>query len=343
MRDTALAELREEVTNIARRKPTRRTLFKAIVALLVLYVLGLFAYLHSSPRQTDVHAVASAAPSAVVPNPRLHRIPPSPPPVSTPPVVSSAAATSAREAAALDAERELEAELRANVAAADAVDAVPVLEEDEVDLPGDEEDDEGEAETPDEGDGDGANALFKDPPSPPPSPSPSPPPPPPPPPPPSLSPPPPPSPSPSPPPPPLDEDDEGEEGEEEGDGAGDGDVAEESKAGDAAPEAEGKRATMPPKRAAFRLLIVFLVFVAAIAVPDLGALIALLGAVTGSILSLVAPAIINRRCPREKRPFELPADVAFLVVGVVGGALGSYQALLNIVRDPDSLEDEVGR
>ena len=40
MRDTALAELREEVTNIARRKPTRRTLFKAIVALLVLYVLG---------------------------------------------------------------------------------------------------------------------------------------------------------------------------------------------------------------------------------------------------------------------------------------------------------------
>ena len=128
------------------------------------------------------------------------------------------------------------------------------------------------------------------------------------------------------------------------DDAGDGDdVAEESKAGDAVPEAEGKRATMPPKRAAFRLLIVFLVFVAAIAVPDLGALIALLGAVTGSILSLVAPAIINRRCPREKRPFELPADVAFLVVGVVGGALGSYQALLNIVRDPDSLEDEVGR
>ena len=118
MRDTAL-ELREEVTNIARRKPTRRTLFKAIVALLVLYVLGLFAYLHSTPRQTDVHAVASAAPSAVVPNPRLHRIPPSPPPVSTPPVVSSAAATSAREAAALDAERELEAELRAIADVAD--------------------------------------------------------------------------------------------------------------------------------------------------------------------------------------------------------------------------------
>ena len=53
-------------------------------------------------------------------------------------------------------------------------------------------------------------------------------------------------------------------------------------------------------RVFFRLGVVLGTFLAAVAVPDLGALIALLGALTGSILSLIAPALINRRCPRER-------------------------------------------
>ena len=53
-------------------------------------------------------------------------------------------------------------------------------------------------------------------------------------------------------------------------------------------------------RVFFRLGVVLGTFLAAVAVPDLGALIALLGALTGSILSLATPALINRRCPARK-------------------------------------------
>ena len=105
-------------------------------------------------------------------------------------------------------------------------------------------------------------------------------------------------------------------------------------------------ATTPPprrrcdrRRRRFRLAVVFVVFLAAVAVPDLGALIALLGALTGSILSLIAPALINRRCPRQKFWWELPADVFVLVAGVAGGLAGTYQAALNVVRSGGEMEE----
>ena len=79
-------------------------------------------------------------------------------------------------------------------------------------------------------------------------------------------------------------------------------------------------------------------FLAAVAVPDLGALIALLGALTGSILSLIAPALINRRCPREKGGWECVADGMTILIGVIGGTLGTYQAFLNVVNGGDISE-----
>uniref|UniRef100_A0A7S2D9T8 Amino acid transporter transmembrane domain-containing protein n=2 Tax=Octactis speculum TaxID=3111310 RepID=A0A7S2D9T8_9STRA len=97
---------------------------------------------------------------------------------------------------------------------------------------------------------------------------------------------------------------------------------------------------MPWKRVAFRLAIVSLVFLAAAAVPDLGALISLLGALTGSVLALIAPGVINFRCPRpDRRRWEPYADVFVIVVGFVGGVFGTYQAFLNVIRDPDAILD----
>ena len=128
----------------------------------------------------------------------------------------------------------------------------------------------------------------------------------------------------------LDDDDDTDGGE----AVATSEVAGEESKQETVPEAAAARRTMPPKRVAFRFAVVLLVFLAAIAIPDLGALIALLGALTGSILSLIAPAIINRRCPRpDKRRWELPADCAALFVGALGGAFGSYQALMNTLRD----------
>ena len=104
------------------------------------------------------------------------------------------------------------------------------------------------------------------------------------------------------------------------------------------PEATAKRKVMTWPRVFFRLGVVLGTFLAAVAVPDLGALIALLGALTGSILSLIAPALINRRCPREKGGWECVADGMTILIGVVGGTLGTYQAFLNVVNGGDISE-----
>ena len=106
----------------------------------------------------------------------------------------------------------------------------------------------------------------------------------------------------------------------------------------AVPEATAKRKVMTWPRVFFRLGVVLGTFLAAVAVPDLGALIALLGALTGSILSLIAPALINRRCPREKGGWECVADGMTILIGVVGGTLGTYQAFLNVVNGGDISE-----
>ena len=104
------------------------------------------------------------------------------------------------------------------------------------------------------------------------------------------------------------------------------------------PEATAKRKVMTWPRVFFRLGVVLGTFLAAVAVPDLGALIALLGALTGSILSLIAPALINRKCPREKGGWECVADGATILIGLVGGTLGTYQAFLNVVNGGDISE-----
>mmetsp|Transcript_18281 Transcript_18281/g.56058 ORF Transcript_18281/g.56058 Transcript_18281/m.56058 type:complete len:595 (+) Transcript_18281:60-1844(+) len=89
----------------------------------------------------------------------------------------------------------------------------------------------------------------------------------------------------------------------------------------------------PLRRLLFRVGVVFLVGLVAALVPDLGDLIALIGALTGSALSLVTPALIDLSCPRpNRRKWEVPCDVLIILIGVVGGVAGTVQAVLNVVH-----------
>ena len=48
--------------------------------------------------------------------------------------------------------------------------------------------------------------------------------------------------------------------------------------------------------------------------------------------------MINRKCPREKGGWECVADGMTILIGVVGGTLGTYQAFLNVVNGGDISE-----
>jgi len=97
----------------------------------------------------------------------------------------------------------------------------------------------------------------------------------------------------------------------------------------------------PLKRVAFRVAVVFAVGLVAALVPDLGDLIALIGALTGSALSLVVPSLIDLYCPRPNRKkWEVPCDVIIISLGVLGGLLGTIQAVLNVVGNDDDVVDD---
>lgn len=96
------------------------------------------------------------------------------------------------------------------------------------------------------------------------------------------------------------------------------------------------------KRTSFRVLIVVAIGLVAAIVPNLGALIDLIGALTGSALSLIVPAIIDMRCPRPgRRKWELFVDIFVCAVGIVGAVAGTYQAVQNALEvsgaSPESL------
>mmetsp|Transcript_6623 Transcript_6623/g.9842 ORF Transcript_6623/g.9842 Transcript_6623/m.9842 type:complete len:553 (-) Transcript_6623:1540-3198(-) len=92
----------------------------------------------------------------------------------------------------------------------------------------------------------------------------------------------------------------------------------------------------PWRRIFFRITVVFFVGLAAALVPDLGELIALIGALTGSALSLVFPALIDIKCPRpNRRKWELVVDIFVIVIGIIGGTTGTIQALQNAFSSHD--------
>ena len=92
------------------------------------------------------------------------------------------------------------------------------------------------------------------------------------------------------------------------------------------------------KQKLFRVALVASTALQAALVPNLGSLIALVGAVSGSLLAIVLPALIDYHCPREPmglspgRPNERRLDIALIAVGTVGGIWSAVLALIQVVR-----------
>ena len=89
---------------------------------------------------------------------------------------------------------------------------------------------------------------------------------------------------------------------------------------------------MPPKQQAFRVSLVLVTYLAAALIPNLGVLIALIGAISGSMLAIIIPALINLHChlPSETKHTRI-RDWCFVGIGVVGGFWGSVLALREAV------------
>lgn len=86
---------------------------------------------------------------------------------------------------------------------------------------------------------------------------------------------------------------------------------------------------------AVRTALVFLTFALAIAIPNLGAVISLVGAFSSSALALIFPPLIEiiTFWPDKLGKFSwiFWKDVAIVLFGFVGFLIGSYVSILNIV------------
>lgn len=81
--------------------------------------------------------------------------------------------------------------------------------------------------------------------------------------------------------------------------------------------------------------LVFLTFALAIAIPNLGAVISLVGAFSSSALALIFPPLIEivTFWPNKLGRFHwiFWKDIAIVIFGFVGFVIGSYVSILNIV------------
>ncbi len=130
----------------------------------------------------------------------------------------------------------------------------------------------------------------------------------------------------------VDEDDDEEEEEEEEEEEDTSVVCEVNVTGGAlepslwsTPSRFGRMST---RQIAFRILLVMATFSAAAIIPNLGALIALIGAISGSVLAIILPALIDYRCP-HKSTSAASQGIALVNIffGALGGSWGSVLAL----------------
>lgn len=85
-----------------------------------------------------------------------------------------------------------------------------------------------------------------------------------------------------------------------------------------------------------RTLLVFVTFVFAVCIPNLGAVISFVGAFSSSALALIFPPLIEiiTFWPDKmgRRNWMLWKDVMIIVVGFLGFLIGSYISFLNILN-----------
>lgn len=85
-----------------------------------------------------------------------------------------------------------------------------------------------------------------------------------------------------------------------------------------------------------RTILVFVTFVIAIVIPNLGAVISLVGAFSSSALALIFPPLIEivTFWPDKlgRGNWVLWKDIIIMFIGFAGFSLGSYVSLLNILH-----------
>lgn len=90
-----------------------------------------------------------------------------------------------------------------------------------------------------------------------------------------------------------------------------------------------------------RAVLVFITFIFAIAIPNLGAVISLVGAFSSSALALIFPPFIEiitfwpDKLGTSK--WVLWKDIVIIMFGFVGFAVGSYVSLLNILSPDEQM------
>ena len=91
---------------------------------------------------------------------------------------------------------------------------------------------------------------------------------------------------------------------------------------------DGTASVMPVKQKAFRVGLVVGTLLMAVLIPNLGILIALIGAISGSVLAIILPALIDFKTPHQKTTAttQIIALVS-IFCGVLGGIWGSSLAL----------------
>lgn len=85
---------------------------------------------------------------------------------------------------------------------------------------------------------------------------------------------------------------------------------------------------------ATRTALVFITFCLAIAIPNLGAVISLVGAFSSSALALIFPPLIEivTFWPHKVSSWILWKDILIVMFGVAGFLVGSYVSLLNVIQ-----------
>ncbi|CAH0392886.1 unnamed protein product [Bemisia tabaci] len=88
----------------------------------------------------------------------------------------------------------------------------------------------------------------------------------------------------------------------------------------------------------FRTLLVLFTFLLAVIIPDLSAVISLVGAVSSSTLALIFPPLLEMVTFYEK-DFSyrtLIKDLLIMLFGICGFLVGSYTSILNILNPPEN-------
>merc|ERR1711990_257804 len=89
-----------------------------------------------------------------------------------------------------------------------------------------------------------------------------------------------------------------------------------------------------------KMFLVMFTCALAIAIPDLGDFIALIGACASSLLALVFPPLIDLLTNRSVSPLSLTKNIFIMSFGIVGGIVGPVTSIMSVVAVLTSPEGE---